>query len=96
MVELKLSTKKGRNFYNRAIKNEAYSLDEVYGNCSIEKRNAYNECLAMFRDTEESTDFHICSHNTFQFTCAWFGMKNGENILRYETASNSYLIWLER
>lgn len=96
MVEMNLSTKRGRNFYNRAMRNEGYSLEDVYNTCSIEKRKSYNDCISMFCETEESTYFHICSHNIFQYSCAWLGKKDGENILRMETATNSYLVWLDR
>lgn len=50
----------------------------------------------MFCETEERTYFHICSHNSYQYSCAWLGKKDGENILRMETATNSYLVWLDR
>ena len=96
MIELKASTKKGQEIIARGINYEGINLSDVYDNWSSEKEKAYDWCRAQFVETENSTGFSICSHNTFMFTCSWFGTKDGENIMRYETASNSYLVWLNR
>ncbi len=96
MKELKLSTKAGQNIYNRGYNYEGYHLRNVYDTWSYAKETAYNWCFEQFIATENSKSFSICSHNTFGFTCSWLGTKDGENIMRYETKDNSYLVWLDR
>lgn len=96
MRELKASTKAGQNIIARAQNNEGSELLDVYGKVSPAKIKAYAECWRMCELTQYAHNFHICSHNTFGFTVAWRGMMDGEEILRYETKDNSYLVWLER
>lgn len=96
MIEFKASTKQGKNIIDRASVYEGYYLSDVYGTHSNEKENSWRICHDMYISTENSSDFHICSHNTFQYSVAWYGTKDGEKILRVETANNSFLVWLER
>lgn len=96
MKELKGSTKAGQSVIARASFCEGYTLHDVYNSFSQAKDNAYHWCAMEFHDTKNAHDFHICSHNTFGFTVAWQGKINDENILRYETKDNSYLVWLDR
>jgi hypothetical protein len=96
MVELKASTKKGQEIIARGSQYEGTMLSQVYDNWSSRKENAFDWCFAQYVATENRTAFSICSHNTFMFTCSWLGTKDGENIMRYETPSNSYLVWLDR
>jgi hypothetical protein len=96
MRELKASNKNGQIIIARARFNEGYDLLDVYGSFSREKKNAYDWCYEQYQKTEERENFHICSHNTFGFTVAWRGVLNGENILRYETKDNSYLVYMDR
>ena len=96
MRELKASTKKGKEIIARAVNYEGATLSEVYDNWSSEKEKAFEWCREQYVETENSSGFSICSHNTFMFTCSWLGTKDGENIMRYETPSNSYLVWLDR
>lgn len=96
MRELKMSTKAGQNIYNKGCRYDGYELRNVYDSWSNAKETAYNWCFEQFLATENSDSFSICSHNTFGFTCSWLGTKDGENIMRYETKDNSYLIWLDR
>ena len=96
MRELKASTKAGQNIIAKASNYDGFWLRDVYDTWSTAKERAYNWCYDQFLQTENSEEFSICSHNTFGFTCSWFGTKAGENILRYETKDNSYLVWLDR
>ena len=96
MIELKASTKKGQEIIARGSIHKGTILSEVYDNWSSRKENAFDWCRAQYIETENSTGFSICSHNTFMFTCSWVGTKDDENIMRYETPSNSYLVWLDR
>ena len=96
MKELKASSFKGKQIMERGSVYDAYTLSQVYDNYSHAKENAYNWCFNEYLETENHEGFSICSHNTFGFTCSWFGTKDGENIMRYETKDNSYLVWLDR
>lgn len=96
MKEYNLSTSMGKQLYNRACHYEGYYLSQVYDRPSTAKLHAFARCYDEFLNTENSTAFSICSHNTFGFSCSWLGTKDGENIMRYETKDNSYLIWLDR
>lgn len=96
MKEYKLSTSIGKQLYEIGCKYDGYWLSDVYKRWSQAKQKAYYECINMYIQTEESTAFSICSHNTFGFTCSWLGKLNNENIMRIETKDNSYLIWLDR
>ena len=96
MIELNYSSAKGRQIYERGCHCEGFNLYQVYNNPSWTKQAAYNKCAVEFLETDDCKAFSICSHNKFMFTCSWLGKKDGEDIMRYETANNSYLIWLER
>ena len=96
MIELKASTKKGQEILARGNQYDGTYLSDVYDNWSSRKEEAYEWCREQYAETENSTAFSICSHNSFMFTCSWVGTKDGENIMRYETPSKSYLIWLDR
>lgn len=96
MRELKASTKKGQEIIIRGSYYEGETLSSVYDNWSSKKEEAFKYCREQYLETENRTGFSICSHNTFMFTCSWLGTKDGENIMRYETSSNSYLVWLDR
>ena len=96
MTEYKFSTKRGKEIVDRVSHYEGFYLWQVYDKFSPAKRRAYDYCMEQYYNTENHELFSICSHNTFQFTCGWFGTKDGERIARLETANNSYLVWLER
>ena len=96
MVELNYSSTKGRQIYEKGCHYEGFTLEQVYNNPSSNKQVAYDKCVDEFLNTEDSAAFSICSHNNFMFTCSWVGKLDGEGIMRYETANNSYLVWLER
>ena len=96
MKEYKASTNAGKGIIKRAEVFEGVSLRDVYGTYSADKERAWHRCMDMFMCTEEHNQFHICSHNSFQYSVAWYGKKDGENILRVETANNSMIVWLDR
>lgn len=96
MKELKFSTKAGQKIYEMGSRYDAMYLTQIYGRYSQEKQNAYDRCYEEYLKTENHEDFSICSHNVFGFTCSWLGTLDGENIMRFETSQNSYLIWLDR
>lgn len=96
MKELKYSTKAGKNIVAKGTQWDGYTLGQVYDKWSDAKQRAYDWCYEQYCNTEDSDSFGICSHNTFGFTCSWLGKKDGEDIMRYETKDNSYLVWLER
>lgn len=96
MREFNLSTKQGQNIYNRGSHYEGVTLEQVYGRASHAKQQAWEQCYNEYLSTENHTSFSICSHNSFQFSVSWLGTKDGENIMRVETAQNSFLVWLNR
>lgn len=96
MKELKASTKAGQAILKRGIQYEGGHLKDVYRRYSKEKERAFDWCIHEYIKTGYSWGFGICSHNIFGFTCSWFGIKDDEAIMRYETKDNSYLVWLER
>lgn len=96
MKELKYSTKAGKTIVARGSRWDGNTLGQVYDNWSDAKQRAFDWCYNEYLDTEDRDSFSICSHNTFGFTCSWLGKKDGEDIMRYDTKDNSYLVWLER
>ena len=96
MKEFKASTKQGQSIIARASNYEGYYLQDVYGRVSHAKELAWVSCYEIFRASKKAYDFHIFSHNTFQFSVAWNDTWDGEKVLRVETAKNSFVVWLER
>ena len=95
MREINASTAKGKEIIARALRYDGYFLSDVYDSYSAEKAKAYNRCYWEFLETENHAYFAICSHDSFGFTCSWWGTKDGERFIRYETKDNSYLVWLD-
>ena len=96
MKILKASTKAGQNILRRAEHNEGYFLSNVYSDYSRQKENAWKWCEYEFLTSNNHSDFHICSHNTYGFTVAWYCTINDEKCLRFETKDNRYIVYLER
>lgn len=96
MRELKYSTKAGEKIYDKASHWAGNTLSQVYKSWSKAKEDAFNWCYEQYLNTEDCDAFSICSFNTFGFACSWLGKKDGENVLRYETKDNSYIVWLDR
>ena len=96
MKILKASTKAGQNILRRAEYNEGYFLSEVYSSFSKEKENAWKRCEHEYLTSDSHSNFHICNHNSFGFSVAWFCRINEENCLRYETKDNTYIVYLDK
>lgn len=96
MKELKLSTKAGKAIVDRVSRWEGEYLCQVYDRFSDAKRKAWDWCYDQYLASDDHQLFSICSHNSFSFSCGWFCKVNGEDVARYETSRNSYLVWLER
>lgn len=93
---IKGSTKRGERMFTDCKYYEGYYLTDVYSRPSQEKIDAWNDCFNEFLDTEESSGFCIVSHNTFQFKVRWFGLYDGEEALYIKTATNSYIVLLDK
>ena len=87
MKTINANTKKGMAMLASAENYEGYLLNDVYSNYSAEKERAWLYCRELC-SAENGHNFHICSHNTFQFSVAW----ETEEGVRIETATNSYLV----
>ena len=93
---IKASTKRGQNLIARGSQWEGVTLGQVYDSWSASKDEAWDYCYNKYLDTPEHDAFSICSHNTFQFSVSWVGLYEGENAMFLETASNSYVVLLDR
>ena len=93
---IKGSTKRGQQLINRASVNEGYYISDVYDRASNAKEISWRECHDKYHHTTYGHNFHICSHNTFQYSVAWDGIYNGEEATFIETATNSYIILLNK
>lgn len=96
MREYNISTSRGKQLYEMGSNCCYHSLRNLYSKWSQEKENAFNWCLEQYRNTENGIAFGVGNANSFGFTASWLGVKDGENIMRVETKSNSYLVWLDR
>ena len=96
MIKLNASSYKGQRIMNRASNIDGYTLSDIYTRCSPAKEQAFDWCYGQYIKTENHHGFSICSHNSFGFTCSWFGEIDGENILRYETKDYSYIVYLNK
>lgn len=87
------ATKKGKALLARAQYNEGTELYHVYGSISAAKMKAMERCKARCA-SDHGTNFHIISHNSFQFSVAWEYMnaETGELMTRIETAQNAYIV----
>mgnify|MGYP003499682195 CR=1 FL=1 len=65
------TTKRGQEIMSRAWKCEAFYLAGIYDTPSTAKQKLYDDVYEMYMNDEEADNFHICSHNSFQFTVAW-------------------------
>lgn len=87
MMVIKGTTKKGQSMIESAKHFDGYTLNDVYGKYSPAKFHAFCDCV-LKAEAEKGRNFHVCSHNTFNFSVAW----EVENGMRIETACNSYLV----
>ena len=86
-IKVKATTKKGQNLLATAKNNQGMFLDDVYGKHSAEKHHAWLDCFYKC-SAEHGKNFHICSHNSFNFSVAW----EVENGYRLITAKSNYYI----
>lgn len=84
------SSKQGMQLMNRARVDEGFRLEDVYGRCSEIKKQEWKKCLDKC-EAMGGRHFHICSHNSFQFSVAWYV----DGACYIETANNSYVVWLD-
>lgn len=96
MIELNLSTKRGKEVYNMGFKCQGKSLFDLYKKPSHLKLKAYDECFFKFCNTQNSFCFGVGNANSFGFTCKWLAEENGTIYMRVETKDNSYKVWLNR
>lgn len=85
------SSKQGQGIIARAKYNEGYYLADVYGRCSVEKARTWEQCQQKCMDMD-GYNFHICSHNSFQYSVAW----ETDKAYYVETANHSYIVYKNR
>ena len=93
MILVKGNTKKGEQLLRRARVWEGEDLFDVYGSVSANKGRAFSDCCFRCKQMN-GRNFHICSHNTFQFSVTWEfdSPETGELMTWIETASNIYIV----
>ena len=96
MREYNLSTARGKQLYDMGIRSCSASMHHLYEKWSTAKEQAFNRCWEQYFRGENSTAFGVGNANSFGFTASWLETKDGENVMRIETKSNSYLVWLDR
>ena len=95
-IIIKGSTKRGQSLYARGCYIEGFNLYDVYTNWSNAKETAWRWCFEKYMNTPNHCEFHICSHNTMQFSVSWRGEFGGDPAMFIETASNSYIVLLNK
>lgn len=93
MAKLNATTKKAQNLIHNYEYANASELWQVYDNYSYAKQRAFEWCKERMHELD-GYGFRICTFNTFQFTCAFKFMFEGEEWLQYHTASYTYNIKL--
>ena len=96
MIELKLSTKRGKEVYRMGLRCQAEDLWALYNKPSSAKIQAFDECFLKYCNTESSYGFGVGNANSFSFTAKWFGYNKDEAFMQVETKDNTYLVWLNR
>ena len=90
------NTKKGRNWIVSTSTWQGTRLEDVYGNASVFKHRAYNDCYDRYCNDTQARNFRITSHTAQQFTIAWdtihIDQNTGEVLpcRHVETAYNIY------
>ena len=84
----KKGTKKHADIIARARRNEGSRLSDVYGNFSAYKERAEREIMEECYLNQNGSFYHICSHNSQTFTCAF----ETETHVFYFTAYHSYKV----
>lgn len=86
---LSVMTAKGQDILRAAQQKQGYHIWDVYENPSKAKQELWEQVHEMYINDENSRNFHICSHNTFQFTVAWIC---DDNVTVYLTRDTEYVI----
>lgn len=71
VVVLSGYTQKAEGILARARNYDGYDLDDVYKRASKAKQRAYDEVYEMYRNSPESSFFHIISHCANFFSVSW-------------------------
>ncbi len=82
------SSKTGQGLIERMEWNEGTELNGLYNSYSYAKAKALEVCKRKCFDMD-GYNFHICSHNTWQFTVAW----ETDEAYYMETANHSYVVY---
>lgn len=96
MIELNISTKRGKEVYKMGMQCQNHTLYNLYKKPSSPKINAYKKCCEEFCKTNSPFDFGVGNANSFGFTAKWYGRENDDVFMRVETKDNSYKVWLTR
>lgn len=93
-MNIKGSSAQGQRLIGTYNRNIGYYLSDVYDNYSAAKDKAWDDCQRWFNECNESSNFHICSRNSMQFTVAWAYVdpETQHKMIRVETASRTYII----
>lgn len=96
MKEFKASTKRGKQLMEMGDRCCRHTMSDIYKTWSPEKQRAFDWCWEQYCNDSESSYFGIGNANNYGFTASWLLVKDGEECMRIETKSNSYLIYLHR
>jgi len=96
MIEVNASTKRGQQLLASARTNIGFHVADVYKKPSTAKKAAWNQCYKRYQNSFMGKNFHVCGHNSMTFSVSWEYIECGESVVVYETAYNTYLIWLWR
>jgi hypothetical protein len=90
MTEIKRTSKRGTEM-EQAWKcgKSVSSIFDIYQRPSNNKAKAFEHCYNEYAKDTEAHDFRETGHNSSFFSVAWI---TGDGLIRYETASNTYLI----
>ena len=88
MKVVNANTQLGKRLVAISQNYEGTELYQVYDKWSTAKQVAWDKCYDEYRNTDGASNFSICSHNSFCFTCKWFTQDG----MRLETRNNSYLV----
>ena len=89
---IKGSSKRGQELLSRSLVWQGVELFDVYGHVSKAKHDAWTWCKAQC-DEMDGFNFHICSHNSHQFSVAWnYYDELGRYMTRIETRDHTYIV----
>lgn len=71
MIKVKLSTKRGKDLFERGSKWDGNTLNQIYDTWSQAKQQAYDRCYDEYLESHNNDAFSIISHNSFGFSVSW-------------------------